>query len=402
MQRQWVASLALVSAMALASGMAQAEKKYGPGASDTEIKIGSTMPYSGPASAYGTIGKAEAAYIKMINEQGGVNGRKINLISLDDGYSPPKTVEQTRALVEQENVLFTFQGLGTPTQVAVHKYMNQKQVPQLFVATGATFWADPEHFPWTMGWQPNYQTEGHIYARYVLQNKPDAKIAILYQNDDSGRDYVKGFKDGLDDAGRKKIVSEVSYEVTDPTIDSQIVTLKGAGANVFFNDTTPKFAAQAIRKVADVGWQPMHILMSVSASVAAVFQPAGLDKSTGIITAAYLKDPTDPQWANEKDFQDWSAFMKKYYPEGNTADSFNGYGYAVAYTLVEVLKQCGDDLTRENIMKQAANIKPMKVPMLLPGITLSTSPTNFSPLRQMHLQRFDGKTWILFGDVIGG
>ena len=402
MRRYLLASLAFAGTLSLTFAATAADKKYGPGVTDSEIRIGQTMPYSGPASAYGTIGKAEVAYMKMINDQGGVNGRKINLISLDDGYSPPKTVEQVRALVEQENVLLTFQGLGTPTQISVHKYQNTKKVPQLFVATGATFWADPKNFPWTMGWQPNYQTEGRIYAKYVLQNKPNGKIAILYQNDDSGRDYVKGFKDGLGQAGGKLIVAEATYEVTDPTIDSQIVTLKGSGADVFFNDTTPKFAAQAIRKVSDIDWHPLHLLVSVSASVAAVFQPAGLKKATDIITAAYLKDPTDKQWAGEKDFQDWDAWMRKYYPDGNRADSFNAYGYAAAYTLVQVLKQCGDDLSRENVMKQAANIKPMPVPMLLPGIQLSTSPTNFSPLRQMRLQRFDGEKWILFGDVIGG
>jgi branched-chain amino acid transport system substrate-binding protein len=358
------------------------------------------MPYSGPASAYGTIGKTEAAYFRMINDQGGVNGRKLNLISLDDSYSPPRTVEQIRKLVEDEQVLFTFQTLGTPSNTAIQKYMNARKVPQLFVATGATKWGDPQRHPWTMGWQPNYQHEGHIYAKYVLQNRPNAKIAVLFQNDDYGKDYVKGFKDGLGSQASKLIVAEASYEVTDPTVDSQIVALKASGADVLFNVTTPKFAAQAIRKAYDIGWRPLHFLNSVSASVAAVLQPAGLDKSVGLISVAYFKDPTDPAWKDDKAVRDYHAFMQKYYPEGNAADALNAYGYAVAQTLVQALKQCGDDLTRENVMRQAASLKDVEVPILLPGIRINTSPADFYPIEQVQLMRFDGKTWVRFGDIL--
>jgi branched-chain amino acid transport system substrate-binding protein len=392
-------------AAALAVGLtlapaAQAQKRYGPGASDTEIKIGQTMPYSGPASAYGTIGKSEAAYLRMINDRGGINGRKLNLISLDDGYSPPRTVEQIRKLVEDEQVLFTFQTLGTPSNTAIQKYMNARKVPHLFVATGATKWGDPQHFPWTIGWQPTYQHESHIYAKYILQNRPNAKIAVLYQNDDYGKDYLKGFKDGLGSQGSKLIVAEASYEVTDPTVDSQMVALKASGADVLFDITTPKFAAQAIRKVHDIGWRPLHFLNVVSTSVAAVLQPAGLDKSVGLVSVAYFKDPTDPAWKDDKEVNDYLAFMKKYYPEGNPADGFNAYGYAVAQTLVQTLKQCGDDLTRENIMRQAANLKDVEVPMLLPGIRINTSQSDFYPIEQVQLIRFDGKTWVRFGDIV--
>ena len=390
---------ALAASLTLAPA-AHAQKRYGPGASDTEIKFGQTMPYSGPASAYGTIGKAEAAYFRMINDQGGVNGRKLNLISLDDGYSPPRTVEQIRKLVEDEQVLFAFQTLGTPSNTAIQKYMNARKVPHLFVATGATKWGDPQHNPWTMGWQPTYQHESQIYAKYVLKNRPNAKVAVLYQNDDYGKDYLKGFKDGLGSQASKLIVAEASYEVTDPTVDSQIVALKASGAGVLFNITTPKFAAQAIRKVHDIGWRPLHFLNNVSSSVASVLQPAGLDKSVGLISVAYFKDPTDPAWKDDKAVQDYFAFMKKYYPEGNAADGLNAYGYAVAQTLVQALKQCGDDLTRENIMRQAASIKDLDVPMLLPGIRINTSPTDFYPIEQVQLMRFDGKTWVLFGDIV--
>ncbi len=359
--------LAALAGAVLVAGPALAQKT--PGVTATEIKIGQTQPYSGPASAYGTIGKVEAAYFAMINEKGGINGRKINLISLDDGYSPPKTVEQVRRLVEQDEVLLTFQILGTPPNSAIHKYMNQKKVPQLFVATGATKWGDPEHFPWTMGWQPSYQTEGHIFAKWLLQTKPDAKIGILYQNDDYGKDYVKGLRDGLGAKADKMIVSELSYEVTDPTIDSQIVSLKGSGADVFFNVTTPKFAAQAIRKTFDIGWQPLHLINNVSVSIKAVLEPAGLDKSTGLITAHYHKDPGDPGYANEPAMKEWVEFMKKYYPEGNLADSFNMYGYLAAQTMVQVLKQCGNDLSRENVMKQAASLD-LALPLLHEGIKI--------------------------------
>jgi branched-chain amino acid transport system substrate-binding protein len=391
----WLSASALAIAVALAPP-AFAQKKYGPGVTDKEIKIGNTMPYSGPASSYGTIGKAEAAYFAMVNAQGGINGRKINFLSLDDGYSPPKTVEQTRRLVEEENVLFDFSPLGTPPNSAIHKYMNAQKVPQLFVATGATKWGDPEHFHWTMGWQPTYQTEGHIYAKYILDKLPNAKIAILFQNDDYGKDYVKGFKDGLGDKAAKMIVAEASYETTDPTIDSQIVTLQSSGANVFFDVTIPKFAAQAIRKVHDIGWHPTHFLNSVSNSVGATLTPAGLDASKDIITVEYEKDPTDPTWQSDKAYKDWLAWMDKYYPDGDKKDTFNVFGYNQA----AVLKQCGDDLTRENVMTQAANLKNYEAPMLLPGIKVNTSPTDYYPIQQEQLAKFNGKTWDLFGDVL--
>ncbi len=395
--RSFVAVLAVAAAVSLP---AHAQKKYGPGATDTEIKIGQTMPYSGPASAYGTIGKSEAAYLRMVNDQGGINGRKIDLISLDDGYSPPRTVEQIRRLVEEEQVLFTFQTLGTPSNTAIHKYMNARKVPQLFVATGATKWGDPQHFPWTIGWQPTYQHESHIYAKYLLQNKPNAKVAILFQNDDYGKDYVKGFKDGLGDKATRMIVAETSYEVTDATVDSQVVALKASGADVLFNVTTPKFAAQAIRKVYDVGWRPLHLLNVVSTSVAAVLQPAGLDKAVGLVSVAYFKDPTDSAWKDDKGVNDYFVFMKKYYPDGNPDDSLNAYGYTVAQTLVQALKQCGDDLTRENVMRQAANLKDLELPMLLPGIRINTGASDFYPIEQVQLIRFDGKTWVRFGEVL--
>jgi branched-chain amino acid transport system substrate-binding protein len=399
MKRKLISIAALLS-VALASPAALAQKKYDPGANDKEIKIGNIMPYSGPASAYGTIGKAEAAYFKMINDQGGINGRKINFISMDDGYSPPKTVEMARKLVEQDEVLLVFQPLGTPPNSAIHKYMNAKKVPQLFVATGATKWNDPKDYPWTMGWQPNYQTEGAIYAQYVLKNKPDAKIAILYQNDDYGKDYLKGFKDGL--GGKTNlIVKEVSYEVTDPTVDSQMVQLQASGANVFFNITTPKFAALAIRKAYDLGWKPLHFLNNVSASVGSVLVPAGLEKSVGLISTQYIKDPTDPQWANDAAVKAWYDFMKKYYPDGNLKDASNIYGYTVATTLAQVLKQCGDNLTRENVMKQAASLKDFRIETLLPGIKINTSATDFAPIESVQLIKFDGKEWVRFGEVMG-
>ena len=390
------------AAMALAFGAPEAlaqAAKYGPGASATEIKLGQTMPYSGPASAYGTIGRLHQAYFKMINETGGINGRKINLISLDDGYSPPKTVEQIRRLVEQDEVLFLFQTLGTPSNTAIHKYMNAKKVPQLFVATGATKWNDPKNFPWTMGWQPNYQTEARIFAQYVLKSKPDAKIAVLYQNDDYGKDYLKGFEDGLG-AKKSMIVAKASYEVADPTVDSQIVQLKASGADVFFNISTPKFAAQAIRAAYDTGWKPLHLLNNVSSSVGSVLTPAGLDKSVGVITTQYGKDPTDPQWDNDAGMNRWRAFMKKYYPDGNLTDASNVYGYAVSQTLHQVLRQAGDNLTRENIMRQAANLKDFETDTGLPGMRINTSPTDFAPIQQMRLARFSGKTWVLFGELI--
>jgi ABC-type branched-subunit amino acid transport system substrate-binding protein len=386
--------------LALGAASAAAEPQYGPGASDTEIKIGNTNPYSGPASAYGAIGRAIQAYVDKVNEQGGINGRRIEFISLDDGYSPPRTVEQIRKLVEQEEVLLIFQSLGTPTNTAVHQYMNAKKVPHLFVATGATKWGQPDEFPWTMGWQPNYQSEARIYARYILDHQPEARIGVLYQNDDYGKDYLEGFKAGLGEQAGKLIVAELSYEVTDPTVDSQIISLKSSGADVFFNITTPKFAAQAIRKAADIGWQPLHLLNNVSNSVGSVLQPAGLDKSVGLITALYQKDPTDPQWQESQAYQDWSAWMDQYNPEADKADQFNVYGYNVAMTLEHVLERCGDDLTRENVMAQAASIEGLELPMLLPGVVIDTSASDFYPIESMQLAKFDGAKWVLFGEVI--
>jgi branched-chain amino acid transport system substrate-binding protein len=381
---------------------ALAQKKYDPGASDTEIKIGNTNPYSGPASAYGLIGKTIDAYFKKVNAEGGINGRKVNFISYDDGYSPPKAVEQVRKLVESDEVLLVFQPLGTPSNTAIQKYMNSKKVPQLFVATGATKWGDPKNFPWTMGWQPTYQAEGQIYAKYVMKNHPNAKIAILFQNDDYGKDYVKGLKDGLGDKAKTMIVSELPYEPADPTVDSQIVSLKNSGADVFFNVTTPKFAAQAIKKAHEIGWKPVHLLNNVSNSVGSVLKPAGLEASKDVLSTGYLKDPTDPTWDNDAGKKEWLAFMDKYFPDGDKTSSFTAYGYSVAQTLHETLKKCGDNLTRENVMKQAASLKDLTQPMLLPGITINTSDKDFYPIEQMQMQKFTGERWELFGPVIAG
>jgi branched-chain amino acid transport system substrate-binding protein len=394
-------SVLVLSVLMIAMPPAFSQKKYDAGATDTEIKIGQTMPYSGPNSAYGTFGRAEAGYFRMINDQGGINGRKINLISVDDAFSPPKTVEQARKLVEEEQVLLLFQPLGTATNSAIHKYMNAKKVPHLFVATGGTKWGDPEHFPWTMGWQPNYQTEAHIYTKYLLQNKPDAKIAVLYANDDFGKDYLKGLHDGFGQQVSRLIIKEVTYEFADPTVDSQIVALQSSGADTLFIIAGPKGAAQAIRKVGDVGWKPLTFIANVSTSVAAVLEPAGLEKSIGLVTALYLKDPTDPQWEKDVAIKTWREWMKKYYPDGNTADILNVYGYGAAQTLVQVLKQCGDELTRDNIMRQAANLKNLEISVLLPGIKINTSPTDFYPIEQLQLARFDGKRWVLFGELLG-
>jgi branched-chain amino acid transport system substrate-binding protein len=385
---------------ALIGAPAFAQKKYDVGATDKEIKIGGISPYSGPASAYGAIGKAIDAYFKKVNAEGGVNGRMIKFISLDDGYNPARTVEQARKLVEQEEVLLVFQTLGTPPNTAIHKYMNQKKTPQLFVATGATLWGDPKGHPWTMGWQPNYQSEGKIYAQHILETKPNAKIGILMQNDDYGKDYLKGFMDGLGDKAKSMVVSQVTYEVTDPTVDSQMVTLKGSGADTFFNITTPKFAAQAIKKAAEIGWKPVHYLNSVSNAAGAVMVAAGAEAGKDVISAFYLKDPTDPQWANSQEYKDWLAFMQKYHPTGDLKDNFNVYGYTVAQTLVETLKKAGDNLTRENVMKQAANLD-MTLPMLLPGVNIKTGPDDFFPIEREQLARWDGKTWVLFGKVLG-
>ncbi|WP_407193412.1 ABC transporter substrate-binding protein [Bradyrhizobium sp. STM 3566] len=393
---------ALAAALALSAALstvASAQKKYDTGASDTAIKIGNIMPYSGPASAYGVIGKTEEAYFRKINAEGGINGRKINFISYDDAYSPPKTVEQARKLVESDEVLLIFNSLGTPPNSAIQKYMNSKKVPQLFVATGATKWNDPKDFPWTMGWQPNYQSESQIYAKYILKNHPDAKIGVLYQNDDYGKDYLKGFKDGL---GTKAsmIIIEDSYEVSEPTIDSHIVRLKSSGADVFFNITTPKFAAQAIKKNAEIGWKPLHFLNNVSASIGSVIKPAGFENAQDIISSQYFKDPTDPQWKNDPAMKAWNEFLDKYYPEANRADASVMYGFIVSQGLVQVLKACGDDLTRENVMKHAASLKDFEPLGLLPGVKVNTSPTDFAPISQLQLIRFKGEAWERFGDVL--
>ena len=394
-------SAALAIAFASTSAVAQ-QGKYDTGVTDTEIKIGNIMPYSGPASAYGVIGKTEQAYFNKINAEGGINGRKINFVSYDDGYSPPKTVEQARKLVESDEVLLIFNSLGTPPNTAIQKYMNAKKVPQLFVATGATKWNDPKDFPWTMGWQPNYQSESHIYGKWLLKEKPQSKIAILYQNDDYGKDYLKGLKDELGAKAASMIVAEESYETTEPSIDNHIVKLKATGADVFFNVTTPKFAAQAIKKMAEIDWKPVHLLNNVGASVGSVLKPAGFENSQGIISAAYLKDVSDPQWDQDAGMKEFLDFLAKDFPEGNKLDGSVIVGYGFAQTLVQVLKQCGDDLTRANIMKQAANLKDFRTEVLLPGIKINTSPTDFAPISQLQLMRFKGERWELFGDVISG
>jgi ABC-type branched-subunit amino acid transport system substrate-binding protein len=402
MKRPAAAFSAALIVLATASSAAFAQKKYDTGATDTEIKIGNIMPYSGPASAYGVIGKTEAAYFKMINDQGGINGRKINFISYDDAYSPPKTVEQARKLVESDEVLFIFNSLGTPPNSAIHKYMNAKKVPQLFVATGATKWNDPKDFPWTMGWQPNYQSETRIYAKYIMQHMPKAKIAVLYQNDDYGKDYLKGLLDGLGAKAKTMIVAQDSYELSEPTIDSHIVKLKASGADVFINITTPKFAAQAIKKIAEIGWKPTHFLNNVSASIGSVIKPAGYENSQDIISATYLMDAADPQWKNNAGMKAFDDFLAKHFPEGNRLDGGVMVGYNVAQTMVQVLKQCGDNLTRANVMKQAASLKNFTPTNVLPGVKINTSATDFAPIEQLQLMRFKGQQWVLFGDIISG
>ena len=394
-----IASAAFI-AFAASSNGALAQKKYDTGASDTEIKIGNIMPYSGPASAYGVIGKTEAAYFKKINDAGGINGRKINFISYDDAYSPPKAVEQARKLVESDEVLLVFNSLGTPSNSAIQKYMNAKKVPQLFVATGATKWNDPKDFPWTMGWQPNYQSETQIYAKYILKNKPDAKIAVMYQNDDYGKDYLKGLKDGLGAKAASMIVIEESFETSEPTVDSHIVKLKSTNADIFINIATPKFAAQAIKKMGEIGWKPMHFLNNVSASVGSVIKPAGFENAQDIISAAYLKDASDKQWDTDPGMKEFYAFMNKDFPEGDKLDVGTVVGFGVAQTLVQVLKQCGDNLTRENVMKQAASLKDFRTEVLLPGIKINTGPSDYAPISSLQLMRFKGDKWDLFGDVI--
>jgi branched-chain amino acid transport system substrate-binding protein len=398
-RRSFLQSSAAAAAFAASAGSARADT---PGVTDTEIKIGQTMPYSGPASAYGVIGRTETAYFKMINEMGGINGRMINLISLDDGYSPPKTVEQVRRLVEQEQVAFLFQTLGTPPNLAIRQYLNDNKVPQLFVATGAATFSDPKQFPWTMGYNPSYQTEAHIYAKHILATKPDAKIGVLYQNDDFGKDYLIGLKDVLGAEHAAMIVKEASYETSEPTVDSQVVTLQGSGADVFLIIATPKFGAQAIRKSFDLGWNAVRYVTIVSASVATVLKPAGLEKSKGLITATYGKDATDPRWKDDAGMKEWAAFCAKYLSPTEFIDYNAAYAYGAAGTMIQVLKQCGNDLSRENIMKQAANLKDLELPLLLPGMRINTSPTNYSPIRQMQLSTFNGESWQLFGELLMG
>ena len=393
----------IVLGLFVRANLAAAEKRYDPGASDNEIKIGNIMPYSGPLSAYALIGRTEAAFFNKVNAEGGINGRKIKFISYDDAFSPPKTVEQARKLVESDEVLLIFNSLGTPTNNAIRPYMNLKQVPQLFVATGATQFGDLKSFPWTMGWQPTYQTEGRIYAKYILQNLPQGKVAILYQNDDSGRDYIKGLKNGLGaEAAKRMIVAELPYDPSETTVDLQIVTLKTLGADIFFNETTPKFAAQAIRKAAEIGWRPVQFLASISNSVGSVLKPAGLENAKGVLSTNFLKDPTDPTWKDDPAIKEWVVFMDKYFPEGDKTSTFSVYGYLTAQTVVQVLKQCGDELTRENVMRQAANLKNFELGLLLPGIKINTSPTDYFPLEQMQMSRFNGEHGVLFGTVISG
>ncbi|MFB6419864.1 MULTISPECIES: ABC transporter substrate-binding protein [Bradyrhizobium] len=393
-----IAAFALL--LGLSSAAAQAQKKYDPGASDTAIKVGQTVPLSGPASAYAVIGKTQAAYMKMINDQGGVNGRKVELIQYDDAYSPPKTVEQTRRLVESDEVLLTFQIIGTAPNVAVQKYLNAKKIPQLFAATGAARFTDPKNFPWTMGFNPSYLVEGRIYAQYLLKNRPNAKIGVLYQNDDLGKDYLAGLKAGLGEKAANMVVAETSYEITEPTIDSQILRLRDAGADVLFSATTPKQAAQAIKKVAEIGWKPLHIIDINASSLSAVLKPAGLDNSKGVVSVGYVKDAADPEWKDDPGMKRYLAFMAKYYPEGDKDSNLNVYGYITAQLLIQVLKQCGDDLTRDNVMRQAANLRNVELDLTLPGISVSTSPTDYRVNKQFQMVQFDGQRWQKLGDIV--
>jgi branched-chain amino acid transport system substrate-binding protein len=395
-----ITALAASAIAFVSTSDAMAQKKYDTGASDTEIKIGNIMPYSGPASAYGVIGKTEAAYFNKINAEGGINGRKINFISYDDGYSPPKAVEQARKLVESDEVLLIFNPLGTASNTAIEKYMNVKKVPQLFVATGATKWNEPKDFPWTMGWQPSYQSEARIYAKYLMKEKPDAKIGVLYQNDDFGKDYLKGLKDGLGPKA-SMITAEEGYETSEPTIDNHIVKLKASGADVFMSITTPKFAAQAIKKLAEMSWTPLHIVSNVSSSVGGVIKPAGFENSQNILSANYAKDASDAQWDNDPGMKKFVEFLAKYAPDANKLDGSVVYGYGAAQTMVKVLQMCGDDLTRANVMKQAASLKDFAPDTMLPGVTINTSPTDFAPIKQLQMMRFKGEKWELFGDIIG-
>jgi branched-chain amino acid transport system substrate-binding protein len=391
---------ATTAAIALSASSAHAQKKYDTGATDTEIKIGQTVPFSGPASAYSSIGKTQAAYFKMINDQGGINGRKINLIQYDDAYSPPKAVEQVRKLVESDEVLLTFQIVGTPSNAAVQKYLNAKKVPQLFAATGASKFTDPKNFPWTLGFNPNYQTEGRIYGQYILKNHPDAKIGVLYQNDDLGRDYLAGIKAGLGDKAATMIVAEASYEVTDPTVDSQVLKIKDAGADLFFNASTPKQAAQAIKKIAELGWHPVQIVDINATSVGAVLTPAGLEASKGLISTNYGKDPGDPQWKDDPGMKHYFDFMAKYFPDGDKNSNFNTYGYSTAQLMAHVLKQSGDDLTRENVIKQATNLKNVELDLSLPGMKANTTENDYRVNKQMQMMKFNGERWELFGPIL--
>jgi len=392
---------AIVLLAMLAWTNAHADKRYGPGVTDSEIKIGQTMPYSGPLSAFGTIGRAEAAYFDMINQKGGINGRKIRLLSLDDGYSPPRTIEQTRKLVESEEVLLLFSSFGTPTNTAALKYLNAKHVPQLLIAATGMKWGDPKNYPWTMAFLPSQRTGSAGYAQYVLKNRPNAKVAVLYQNDDFGKDYLKALREHFGAKADKMIVAEIAYESTDPSVDSQIATLKGAGADTLFSFASPKFAAQAIRHAYDIGWKPLHFVVYTSSSVKAVLTPAGLDKAVGLMSSTFVKDPTDPQWKDDAAVKEWRAWMESYYPGGDRLEIYNIYAYINAQLLVHVLKQCGDDLSRENIMKQAGNLKNLELPLLLPGIRINTSPTDYDPIEQLQLMRFDGKEWVRSGEVLG-
>lgn len=397
-RRGFVGGVSAASLMAAAPAV-WAQKKYDDGVTDTEIKIGNTNPYSGPASVYAAIGKTIDAYFKAVNDQGGINGRKIKFISLDDGYVPSKTVEVVRQMVESDKIFALFQSLGTPPNTAIHKYMNQKKVPQLYVATGASKWGNPKEFPWTMGFQPDYHTEAVIYAKHMLANVKNPKIGILSQNDDFGRDYLGGLKEGL---GKDvdKIVKSVTFEATDPTVDSQIIQLKDSGANVFMNFAGPKAAVQAIRKSVDIDWKPVQYITNVSVSVAAVMKPAGFENAQGIMTASYMMDATDKQWDDNAEMKTWRAWMDKNMPGANKADANYVYAYAVSYLMTETLKRCGNDMTRANLMKQAASFQKFRVPLLLPGIFVNTSPTDFYPIQAVQLQRFKGETWELFGEIM--
>jgi branched-chain amino acid transport system substrate-binding protein len=388
--------------IALAASPALAQKTYGPGASDTEIKLGNTVPYSGPASAYGILGKAYAAYFKKINDEGGINGRKITFISYDDAYSPPKTVEQTRKLIESDEVMAIVGNVGTASNIAIQKYVNAKKTPQLFLATGATRWNDPKAFPWTMGWLPSYHAEAAAYAKYLLKEKPDAKIGVFYQNDDFGKDYVKGLKEGLGDKASSMIVMEDSYEVSEPTIDTHIVKLKAAGADTLFSFATGKFAAQSMKKVTELNWKPLHIVPNASSSVGSVLRPAGLENAQDIVSATFAKDPTDAQWKDDPGMKNFYAYVEKYIPEGKPMESTVLSGYSIAQTMVEALRLCGDDLTHENLMKQAANLRDLKLDGLLPGVMVNTSPTDFAPIDQFQMMSFKGERWRRFGEVITG